>query len=198
MVRTVHTVAPAAWLQLRIALREVKPEVWRVVLVPETITLTKLHQVIQAAMGWHGGHLHEFIIGERHYGIPDPDGWDPFPVTAEKGVRLLKALGHSKRLKYLYDFGDGWEHSVTIERRLPPTPSQASVVCVIGQNACPPEDVGGPPGYEEFLRAIGDPDHEEHEQMLNWCGGEFDPKRCDIELINRRLAELRIPTVSRR
>lgn len=200
MAGTVHTLEPVAWLHLRIALRWVAPEVWRVVVVPETITLNHLHHVIQAAMGWSGGHLHEFIIGGRHYGTPDPDGWDRSAVTSEKGVALLKVLGRGKRLTYLYDFGDGWEHTVAVGRRVPPPPTQkrAPVLCLAGENACPPEDVGGPPGYEEFLLAIADPTHEEHEHMLEWCGGEFDPTRCDLEMINQRLAELRIPTMSRR
>lgn len=185
---------PVVWLSLRIALRWVEPEVWREVIVPETITLRKLHHVIQSAMGWYDCHLHEFVIGDRHYGVPDPDGsdWDPIPLESENGVSLLKALGRSKRLKYIYDYGDCWEHTVTIGRRLlpPPTQTRIAALCVAGENACPPEDVGGAPGYDEFRRAIADPNHEEHEDMLEWFGSAFDPARCDIALINRRLTKL--------
>ena len=85
------------------------------------------------------------------------------------------ALGARKFFIYLYDFGDGREHRVTVEKILPPAPGLKLPQCSDGANACPPEDVGGPPGYNEFLQAINDPSHEEHESMLDWCGGSFDP-----------------------
>jgi Plasmid pRiA4b ORF-3-like protein len=183
---------PVAQLQLRMELEWVMPPVWRVVLVPETIQLHHLHQVIQIAMGWLGGHLHEFMVGEQRYGEPDPE-WDvPGSVIVEKGTALVKALGRAKRFRYIYDFGDGWEHRLTVERRLAPADGSRQALCVAGENACPPEDVGGPPGYDNFLQAIADPSQEEHEDMLEWCGGSFDPTRCDIARINRQLKRLRL------
>ena len=183
---------PRPWLQLRIELAWVEPKVWRVLLVPQTIKLHQLHDVIQYAMGWTDSHLHEFEIGQRRYGVPDPD-WDaPGSVTAEKGVALVSAFGRGKTCRYVYDFGDGWEHKIKIEKVLPATESAQGAMCVGGENACPPEDVGGPPGYQYFLEAITDPTHEEHADMLAWCGDGFDPTEFDIEIVNRKLGRLRI------
>lgn len=183
---------PAALLQLRIELDGVNPPVWRVVLVPESIPLDRLHRVIQIAMGWQDSHLHEFIIGEVRYGIPDPE-WDaPGSLVSEKGVPLAKALGSGKRFRYTYDFGDGWEHTLMVEGRgaAPDSPSQAR--CLSGENACPPEDVGGPPGYEAFLRAIADPGHDQHQDMLDWCGGGFDAGDFDLQVVNKKLKRIRV------
>jgi len=183
---------PATFFQLRIELDGVTPPVWRVVLVPESICLDRLHRVIQIAMGWQDAHLHEFIIGKVRYGIPDPE-WDaPGSLISEKGIPLAKALGSGKRFRYTYDFGDGWEHTLTVEERGVASDSPSRVACLSGENACPPEDVGGPPGYEDFLRAIADPGHEQHQDMLDWCGGGFDTEKFDLGSVNRKLKRLRV------
>ena len=137
-------------LQLKIELTGIKPVIWRRVLVPETITLPKLHLVIQAAMGWMDCHLHEFeILGER-YGEPDPD-WDmgDGPIS-EARVKLSKALQGMISFRYIYDFG-------------------------------------GEPGYSDFLEAVLNPLHEEHEQVLEWCGGDFDPEHFEESVANFRM-----------
>lgn len=178
-------------LQLKIELAGIKPLIWRRVIVPETITLAKLHQVIQAVMGWEDYHLHEFEIAGEQYGIPDPD--DPFgpPVVSETRARLGKSLGGMASFRYVYDFGDGWEHKIKVEKVLPadtcPVP-----ICIGGANACPPEDVGGSYGYAEFLEAIADPAHPEHQNLLDWCGGAFDPKALDPGVIDRRLQLIKL------
>ena len=179
--------------QLRIELREVKPPVWRRVLVPETVTLTKLHAILQSTMGWTNSHLHEFEIAHRRYGLPDPE-WDMGgePLTDERRVRLQPLLESGvRRLTYLYDFGDHWEHVVKVEDLLPPNPDSTPIVCLGGENACPPEDVGGVPGYAEFLAALADPTHEEHEDMRRWIGYPFDPISFDLNAVNRILAYLK-------
>lgn len=178
-------------LQLRIELAGLKPAIWRRVVVPETITLAKLHRVIQAAMGWADSHLHEFEIGGRRYGMPDPDWGAGDAVISEKRVGLSASLAGAKSFRYTYDFGDGWEHRVKIEKHLPPDACLRAPLCLDGANACPPEDVGGPYGYVDFLEAISDPRHPEHENMLDWCGGGFEPSDFDPERVNKLLQRIR-------
>jgi hypothetical protein len=184
--------ANAPIYQLRVELKYLRPAIWRRLVVPGSIKLSTLHAVLQTAMGWEGGHLHEFIIGESHYGMADPGGWDPMPVQREDRAMLASALGALKTFTYLYDFGDGWEHKIKVERILPPDPQLHLPFCVVGANACPPDDVGGVPGYLDFLDAIRDPNHEDHEDMLEWCGGTFDPTAFDIDAVNERLAAIRL------
>lgn len=177
--------------QLRIELKEVQPLVWRRLLVPENVTLAKLTVILQSAMGWHGGHLHEYIVGRLHYGIPDQD-WDDEPVLDERRVRLNTLVeSGARRFKFLYDFGDGWEHTVKIEDLVVPSKEGKLIRCVGGENACPPEDVGGAHAYFDFLAAIRDPTHEEHRTLLEWIGGSFDPVVFSIADVNARLAAIK-------
>jgi hypothetical protein len=186
------TLAPATLLQLRISLKYSNPAIWRVVLVPDSITLVQLHQVIQEAMGWWSGHLHEFDIAGRRYGMIDPE-WDEDPeLLNEARKSLLKVLGGKKKFLYLYDFGDSWLHEITLEAQLPMIKAQRYATCLMGENACPPEDVGGLPGYYEFLEVIADTENEEHEDMLEWCGGSFDPKAFDVDAINEQLKRIKL------
>lgn len=178
--------------QLRVELRGVEPLVWRRVLVPENITLAKLHVVLQWAMGWHSSHLHEYEIARRRYGIPDDEWPSTEPVEDERRVRLKPLIeGGMRRFTYLYDFGDHWEHIVKVEDLVPPKPDRPLIVCLAGENACPPEDVGGYPGYAEFLEALKDPKHEEHANMLRWIGGSFDPTAFDLTDVNERLTVIK-------
>lgn len=178
--------------RLRITLLDVLPAVWRTVLVPGTITLPKLHAVIQAAMGWTNSHLHEFVIGGRRYTDYLEDDWSPDRLFDERRVRLEAALGSAARIfDYVYDFGDDWHHAIVLEERgsLPPE-SAVGAICVDGERACPPEDVGGAYGYAQFLETIADPRHPEHRDMLAWCGGAFNPERFDSDRVNERLRAL--------
>ncbi len=189
-LRAVRTAAPL--YQLRIELRGIKPAIWRRIVVPSSIKLSKLHVVLLWTMGWQGGHLHVFTIGDTEYGEPDPDYPMSPPVEREDRITLARALGPYKTFTYLYDFGDSWEHRVKVERILPGDPPLKSPICLTGANACPPEDVGGAPGYIEFLDAIDDPTHEDHEALLKWCGGQFDPTALDIEEVNARLSGIKL------
>jgi hypothetical protein len=183
--------AAPAWLQLKIELAWIKPAIWRRVVVPETITLGKLHDVIQLAMGWCDCHLHEFEIAGERYGVPDPDlDWGE-SVRAEGRVRLTTALSGGKTFRYTYDFGDGWEHRIKVEKVLPPDPALTTPLCLAGANACPPEDIGGPPGYADFVGAVSDPAHPEHDEMLDWYGGPFDPTAFDVESVNEILRKIK-------
>lgn len=173
--------------QLKIALSDIDPPVWRRLVVPDTATLTDLHYFIQLAMGWTNSHLHQFIIDERYYSDPafrlDPDFGD---FEDESSVRIGSILSdQSADFLYEYDFGDDWRHVITVEQISRPGTDDFYPRCIEGERACPPEDVGGAHGYETFLAAISDPDHEEYEERLEWIGGYFDSERLSIGRINR-------------
>ena len=180
---------PAALLQLRIDLESIRPPIWRRVVVPETITLAKLHRVIQIIMGWKDSHMHLFEISGQHYGEPDPE-WGT-PIHSEARATLAGSLAGAKSLIYTYDFGDDWRHRIKIEKVLPPDPDLHQPICTTARHACPPDDVGGPPGYLDFLDAMLDPNHPEHNSMLEWYGGAFDPEAVDLEAINADLEAIK-------
>jgi hypothetical protein len=195
---------PQTLLKLRIELLYTDPLIWRRVLVPDTITLVKLHAVIQESMGWWDSHLHEFDIAGRRYGMTDPE-WDVDPeLIDEAGKKLLNVLVDQKQFDYLYDFGDSWLHRIMLEKRLPMIEQitldniipgiepQRYAMCVDGENACPPEDVGGVPGYSNFLDIISNPDHEEYDEMIEWWGGSFDPEFFDIDTANKNLKRIKL------
>ena len=178
------------WLQLRIELLGISPLVWRRFVVPRKVTLTKLHRVIQEVMGWEDYHLHEFTIAGKRYGLPDPEfHWGEQPLS-EKRVTLDKPLAELRSCQYLYDFGDGWEHLVIVEGQTPPEEAPDAFACLAGENACPPEDVGGPLGYMNYLEALADSAHELHEEMLQWRG-RFDPTKFNLKAINKRLIRIK-------
>ncbi|MEO8410905.1 MAG: plasmid pRiA4b ORF-3 family protein, partial [Propionivibrio sp.] len=152
----------------------------------------KLHDVIQAVMGWSDCHLHEFEIGGERYGIPDPDfGWGE-PVRSERRMRLITALNGKKSFRYTYDFGDNWEHRMKVEKVLPPDSGLLTALCLAGANACPPDDVGGAPGYIDFVDAVSNPDHPEHDEMIEWFGSSFDPAAFDLAYINTLLQKIKL------
>jgi hypothetical protein len=179
--------------QLRVELQRVEPLIWRRILVPENISLPKLHSVLLGAMGWQGGHLHEYEIARLRYGVPDEDWPSSEPLNDERRVRLKPMLEDGlRRFTYVYDLGDYWEHRITVEDLILPAANAPSVRCLAGENACPPEDVGGAGGYADFLDIIRDPNHEEHAGMLKWIGGSFDPAAFDVAEVNERLATYKV------
>ena len=184
---------PAHIYQIKVTLKHGKPPIWRRIQVPGDVTLAKLHRILQIVMGWADYHLHQFIVGGAYYGEPHPDyeAWGP-EMHNERRVKLEQiAPGEKSKFSYEYDFGDGWEHELLVEKILPPEPGVHYPCCLKGKRACPPEDVGGIWGYADFLEAIADPDHEDHEDMLEWIGGEFDPEAFDLDEINAELRKLR-------
>ena len=178
-------------LVLRIELRDSQPLIHRTILVPAAIPLRKLHVTLLRAMGWQGGHLHEFIINDTHYGELDPEYPEP-DLKSEQRVRLDKALGNAPGFDYIYDYGDAWWHHVTILDRTRFEGPLDSPWCLGGANACPPEDVGGIPGYEDFVEIIANPSHPEYEHMMLWYGQPFDPTEFDVNEVNQRLMEIQI------
>jgi len=173
--------------QLKITLLEVDPPIWRRVLVPSELTLGDLNFILQAAMGWTNSHLHQLTIDGIEYSDPRfemDEAEDEFGVT-------LAGVAPAERLRFnlLYDFGDGWDHEVVVEKILPRESGQRLPCCLAGERARPPEDCGGPFGYQDLLEVIRDPAHEEHEGMLEWVGEDFDPEAFDLAALNKRLPE---------
>ena len=181
----------AAIYTLRIELQHIEPLIWRRVHVATDIPLPKLHDLLQIVMGWTDSHLHSFGIGDRGYTNSEDAG--DLDMLPEKGQTLGTLLGSSTHeFDYEYDFGDGWEHRIVVEGTTKPVTDWPYPLCVAGERACPPEDVGGRPGYEDFLKAIADPKHAEHDAMLVWVGGAFDPEGFDINCVNRELRHRRL------
>lgn len=185
--------APAPIFHLRIELREVEPLVWRRVLVPSDIRLPRLHRCLQIVMGWENAHLHCFDAGaDARYG-PDFADLEDLGMRDERRIRLDMLLDDARReLLYEYDFGDDWQHRVVLERIDARGDLAAYPLCTAGEGACPPEDVGGPYGYADFLASLKDPRHEAHADNLRWIGGVFDPAGFDLNAVNRALRRARV------
>ena len=177
-------------LQLRITLLDVAdPPVWRRVLVPAAYCLDRVHRVIQAAMGWQNYHMHVFRVGELSYG-PDPEGM--LGHLEETKVRLADVAEVGERIGYEYDFGDSWEHELLAEARTKAEAGHIYPACTAGEGACPPEDVGGYPGYQQLKEVLADPSNEEYEEMRAWADSqvrsEFDPASFDLAQASARVS----------
>jgi len=177
--------------KFRIALNESEPPIWRRIQV-KNCTLEKVHEHIQLAMGWENEHLHRFRINDEIYGdaqlLDDgfEDQYEFIDSTVTKISNVVPRSGKRFRFEYEYDFGDGWVHEVLFEGCLAATEGQKYPVCVEGERACPPEDVGGLDGYNEYLQIIGDPKHEQHEEMLEWRS-KFDPALFDSNKASKKM-----------
>ncbi len=171
---------------LKIQLLGIEPAILRRFIVPASITLDRLHDVIQIVMGWTDSHLHEFTIGNKRYTECPESKEDGLPCGRYRLADLVKQKGRT--FHYLYDFGDSWEHELVLEENRYFNPElRAELACLDGQRSCPPEDVGGVPGYFEFLNALKDPNHAEHESYTEWSSGNFDSERFDPESVNWEL-----------
>jgi hypothetical protein len=169
--------------QLRIKLRGVKPAIWRRIQVMDC-TLDKLHEHIQTSMGWTNSHLHRFDVDGDSYADPELMEEDFHNMNCrDSTITLLSAIlpeDHQRyRFGYRYDFGDSWDHEISFEGCPKPEKGRKYPVCVEGERACPPEDVGGTSGYAEFLETIADRDDAERPEMLEWADGWFDPDEFD-------------------
>lgn len=170
--------------RVRIGLNDIEPEIWRLVEVPLGTHLKGLHDVIQAAMGWQDYHLFEFRIGDKRYGIPEGD-WDGEVLQAKSMTLATLVSKGIDRFDYVYDFGDNWEHTIAIESVADADPTVKYPRFVDGKRRGPPEDVGGPPGFFDFLEALANPRHSEHRRLVEWYGGPYDAD--DLDLLNLRL-----------
>jgi hypothetical protein len=180
----------AAVLCLKVMLDDVEPKVLRRIEVPADIKLDRLHLTLQAALGWTNSHLFEIRARDVGWGIPSPD-WPDGPLDARK-VKLIDVLedAGTKTLRYLYDYGDGWEHTIKVERMIPADTNIAYPRLIEASGRCPPEDVGGPWGYDEMLEALADRDHERHAEIREWVGDDFDPHAFDAEPLRANVAAL--------
>jgi hypothetical protein len=174
--------------QIKVTLMGIEPPIWRRIQVPGDMTLAELHDVLQAVMGWWDYHLHQFIVQGIYYGVPHPEYGEE--MKDEGKARLNQTVDEGSRFVYEYDFGDSWEHLLEVEKVLEPEPWRRYPVCVGGERATPPEDVGGIWGYEEYVEVMADPDHPEHEEWLEWRGA-FDPEAFDVDEVNAALREPR-------
>jgi len=169
--------------ELDIRLQDLEPPIWRTVLLPGSASLEDVHLAIQVAIGWKNSHLHHFMIGERFYGIA---GLDAGPgAEDERRVRLQDVARAGTAFLYEYDFGDGWRHDVRVTR-VTTAAKAPSPRCTAGARACPPEDCGGVPGYQQLLAVLGDPGHPEHAEARAWAD-DFEPEAFALPKAGRDL-----------
>lgn len=176
------SVSDARVFKLHISLVGIEPTVWRRVLVPGHFSLAALHSVFQLALGWQMKHLYDFQIAKNRFA--EPDEFDEIP-SKDVGISISSALKGENQFVYNYDFGDDWRHNVIVEDVFEKDDNFAYPVCIGGENACPPEDCGSVPGYEELKQTISNPKHPGYEEMMQWLGGYFDPYSFDANRINR-------------
>jgi hypothetical protein len=187
--------------QFKLTLQDVKPMVWRRIQLPDSYTFWDLHVAIQDAMGWTDSHLHEFTVVNPNTGDPEAIGTpihdDPHhPILAEWDLKIRDYLKMptNHKIHYLYDFGDSWEHILEFEGAHEKQQGKYPV-CLAGERACPPEDVGGAPGYEHFLSVINKARHPERKSLLEWVGGKFDPDKFNPQTIKFNNPQKRWKTV---
>ena len=186
--------------QLKITLRRIKPAIWRRVLVPHDIKLPNLNHVIQAAMGgWVNSHLHSFFDGNKYYQTNLDDfmfGGDAEGADESKYRLSDLCPGAPGKLLYTYDFGDDWEHAIVLEKLMPAGKRPACAELLAGENACPPEDCGGAPGYYNLIEAVNNPKNPDYEHLREWFGLEkgdtFDPTAFNPAAANARLARIKV------
>jgi hypothetical protein len=177
-------------LQIKISLMHAKPAIWRRIQVPGRLTLKKLHEVIQVVMGWQNSHLHQFTVGDTRYSDPNFE-MDEYAEEGDELVRDTSKIKISEIAKisdsfiYEYDFGDGWHHQIEIEKAFAEDQRTNYPICIGGESACPPEDCGGMGGYANLLEQLKNPRDPDHDSVLTWLGGFFDPKSFDPNHINR-------------
>lgn len=197
---------------LRVELRDLKPAIWRDVWVAPSATLRQLHSIIQAAMGWRNGHLHGFAIpgtgrAGRYWGVPPHQRFEPRqaqdgmgfgdPANDDTRTRLEQVLQTPKdKLLYLYDYGDDWEHVITL-KKVVTTPEPLPLLASAAYT-CPPEDCGGPPGFMQLAQTLNDPHDPEHADMRAWVDEMQGPgwmpgalQRPDFDALAAAVARLR-------
>jgi hypothetical protein len=191
-------VSPDRLCQLKITLQHSNPPIWRRIVTRRDTPMDILHYIIQFAMGWENCHLHEFTVGSRKNLIRIGPGRDSFfpggdPDVIDESTCTLDELLATKARKflYIYDFGDDWFHEIAVEKSPPPDPAFKHPVCLEGENACPPEDSGGLWGYYSMLETAADPNHPEHEHIVEWLGEDFDATKFDLKKANRSLKRIR-------
>ncbi|MFN0135541.1 MAG: plasmid pRiA4b ORF-3 family protein [Phycisphaerae bacterium] len=185
------TAAPT--LVLKVTLRGSKPPIWRRVAVASNKTLAHLHDVIQAAFGWYNCHLHQFTTRNGLRFAPPSEFGDDFDTDGDTRKVALETIVEelSGGVVYEYDFGDGWEHLIKLEKVLEPDAAKPPPMCLAGARRCPPEDCGGIWGYMNLLDTLANPKHPDHDDMIEWIGGPIDPQEFDLDKSNKAVRKLR-------
>jgi hypothetical protein len=173
---------------MKIKLNGIKPVIWRSFVVEDSLSLEDLHNVIQIVMGWGNCHLYEFDIFGMRFGVPSEDGFDDYDIENAKKVKISKLkLNEKDKFGYIYDFGDDWNHTVTVEKILPGESPYDGPFCIEGERNCPPEDCGSIPGYEDIVNAMKNKKSKEAKEFIEWLGEPYDSERFDLDEINKRL-----------
>ncbi len=178
--------------QIQIALRGFKPKIWRRIQIPSDLLLSDFHMIIQITMGWTNSHLHQFIKDGTFYTVrmQDDDYWDEMDNVDYEKMKVSDLLNkENEKIIYEYDFGDGWEHDIILEKILPIDNRLQYPICLTGKMSCPPEDCGGVWGYSDMLEVLKDPKHKEYESYIEWIGEKFDPKYFNKNEINELLGQ---------
>jgi hypothetical protein len=179
-------------VRLKVTLRDIEPEVMRRIVVPLTIRLDRLHLTLQAAFGWTGSHLYAFTAAGVSWGIPDPGfdvGTAPIDARRSRLYDVARETG-ARTIHYLYDFGDSWDHVIKLERWFENTDTAGLPLLLDAAGRCPPEDIGGPDGYAEFLAAISDTTHPRHAELAELAPGGFNPIMADKVALDKSVNEL--------
>jgi len=174
--------------EVKVQLQDINPPIWRLLRVRPQIRLPRFHKILQKAMGWTNSHLHLFEIDGKDYGESDFE-WD-FDVEDYAQIKLEDVFSAGRQsFLYEYDLGDSWRHEITLLKTVEGEPGER-IACIDGARACPPEDCGGASGYSYLLEALADPRHEDHDMMMEWTGGKFDPEAFDVTRVDRALKRL--------
>lgn len=182
-IQTKNAIEPKLF-QFRIDLDGIRPGIWRRIQIASDCTFFDLHVAIQNAMGWLDCHLHEFIVKNLITNESEEIGYSPEQKELQDSVSewqlfVKDYIEANANFLYIYDFGNDWVHKITFEKLIDPKPGTNYPICTDGAKACPPENVGGVFDYEVFIEAIKNQLHPEHQEMLDWCGGSFDPDDFD-------------------
>ena len=172
--------------RLKIVLNDIKPLIWRRFIVDADIKLPDLHKVIQTVMGWTNTHLHQFMIKGDYYSAPDEDSMSEY-IDYRKTLLSQVVNQEGMEFTYEYDFGDSWEHTITLEKILSKDQNKYCPVCLDGERSCPPEDCGSSIGYKHLLEVLRNPAHEEYAELSEWVGDYFESEEFDIEIVNKLL-----------
>ena len=185
--------------QLKITLIDIDPPIWRKIQLPGTILLCCLHDAFQVVMGWTDSHLHQFEKDGKNWGLPESDEFNELDLIDESRTQLAEVLqAEGESMIYLYDFGDDWRHEVVLEKVIPTNDILKVPVCLSGARRCPPEDVGGVPGYQDFLETVFDPANDEFKHLVGWACRPFHAEEFDMKAVNGKLSRMKWPVRHRR
>jgi hypothetical protein len=176
--------------QFKITLQDIDPPIWRRIQVPAKYSFWDLHVAIQDAMGWFDCHLHAFRFKKPHgknvieIGIPIDEAYDIDIIPGWDEYIADHCVEPGKTIEYEYDFGDGWHHEILFEGILLKEKGVRYPICLDGERACPPEDCGGVPGYQNLIEILRNPGDEEYENTMEWLSewyGRYDPEAFDAK-----------------